>query len=84
MDFLMGMVNDARFHEDEVLLLALLQKLDVKTLTCSLGEVAVESIIESLTKRVEDDIAKAMQQQVEAEANKALGKPDVWKLFFGG
>ena len=83
MDFLMQMVNDGRFHEDEVLLLALLQALDVKTVTLSLGEVPIATAVEALRERVEKNISKRLQDAAEREANKALGKPPSFSEMFG-
>ena len=83
MDFLSQAVNDRRFHEDEVLLLALLQAVDPKVVTLSLGEVPVEDIIERLRERVEKNVNRAIQQAAEREANKVLGRKDPFELFFG-
>lgn len=83
MDILGQMVNDQRFHEDEVLLLALLQAVDPKVVTLSLGEVSIEEIIERLRKRVERNVSRAIQQAAMSETNKVLGRKDPFELFFG-
>lgn len=87
MDFLFQMANDARMHQDEILLLALLQAVEAKTVSLSVGEVPIDQAVEELRQRVERNVSRHMQETMEAEANAALGKPDVsgfFKLFLGG
>jgi hypothetical protein len=84
MDFLLQMVNDQRLHQDEILLLALLQSVKPETVSLSIGEVPIAEAVEELRQRVERNIERHMQATMEAEANAALGKPDVWSLLFGG
>lgn len=87
MDFLFQMVNDQRMHQDEILLLALLQSVDPKSVTLSIGEVPIGEAIEELRQRVEKNVEKHMQETMEAAANEALGEPslgDFFSLFLGG
>lgn len=83
MDFLSQMVNDARFHEDEVLLLALLQAVEPKVVTTSLGDTSIEELIEALRARVEKNISSNIQRAAEKETDKLLGKttPSFSQLF---
>lgn len=84
MDFLFQMVNDQRMHQDEILLLALLDAVDPQTVTLSVGVVPLKEAREELRKRVEKNVSRYMQASMEAEANQALGKPDFFSLFFDG
>lgn len=84
MDFLFQMANDARMHQDEILLLALLQAVKPETVSLSIGEVPIAEAVEELRQRVEKNVERHMAATMEAAANEALGKPDVWRLLFGG
>lgn len=84
MDFLSQIVNDQRFHEDEILLLALLQAVDPKVVTLSLGAVPIEDIVERLRERVEKNVSAAIQANAKEETDKILGRDDSLGMFFGG
>lgn len=70
-------------HQDEILLLALLQAVEPKTVELSLGKVDITAAIEELRERVEKNISEYLQRAAEVEANKVLGKPDLLGQLFG-